>query len=191
MRNLLMLLLVLAMLLVNFTAIAEDGMGVQAIGGEVATEAVSLDDFKLKIDTEIKGYGILTGNSFEFVDKIKYYSKIYGNGTFKSGEDAEYAFLRLDILNTTLSDKNFLDNCTVTATYDDVYQYSGWCYQYDYNKNENLVLSKKEEQFPVQPMFQGHYCFGCTLPNAVVNGTAALYLRITMDDNEITYYIRK
>lgn len=45
--------------------------------------------------------------------------------------------------------------------------------------------------FAAGPMYTGHYAFGCTLPNAVVNSKKPLRMVITIDGNELTYNIRK
>lgn len=191
MRKFITVLVILMALLLTTCAFAE-GMGVQVIGGpDTETEPVTLDDFKLKVDAEIDGYAILTGTSFETVDKMSYYNGSYSGRTNSSGEDADYAVLNIDITNTLLKDRNFLDSCTVKAIYDDTYEYGGWCYQYNYDKSNDYVLGEKELEFAIQPMYAGHYAFGATLPNAVINGKQSLRLEINLDGNEITYYIRK
>ena len=199
MKKILSMLLVLMMLLTASVALA-DGMGVQVIGGpETETEPVSLDDMKLNIDAEIDGYAILTPTSFVWLDTFEYYHAGGKNSSsFESGADAEYALLRFDITNTKPTLKNFLENVEVKAIYDDSYEYAGWFYQYDYNhgrnwtnQNSEEIVILKDEFFAVDPMYTGHYCFGCTLPNAVVNSKKPLRLVITIDGNELTYNIRK
>ena len=49
----------------------------------------------------------------------------------------------------------------------------------------------RNDQFPVGPMYTGHYFFGCTLPNAIVNGKAPLRMIISLDGLELTFNIRK
>ena len=93
---------------------------------------------------------------------------------------------------------------SVKAIYDDVYEYGGWAYQRNYNNgvgNAKLEVDKQKQnsrwvinaadQFAISPMYEGHFIFGCTLPNAVINSKKPLRLVITIDGNEITYNIRK
>ena len=212
MKKILSVLLVLSMLLAASAALAE-GMGVQVIGGpETETEPVSLDDIKLNADIEIEGYGIICPTTFWFGDVLGHYkagetsvgwdadSRLY-----KSGSEAEYAVLRMDITNLSRTSVNFLANVEVKVVFDEVYEYGGWSYQYNYNNqpsndsNYGTASNKQNtefvilpaDNFDIGPMYQGHYCFGCTLPNAVVNSKAPLKMIITIDGNELTYNIRK
>ena len=205
MKKILSMFLVLSMLLGCSVGLAE--MGVQVIGGpEIEAESVSLDDFKLNSEVTIEGYGKLTGTYFGFIDKLGYYQQgrnacyyMNGNQAYESGADAEYAILKVDIVNIATRSKNFLEQCEVKAVYDEVYEYAGWCYQFNYNnkpsgskRTENMDdVIDNSDVFAIDPMYAGHYCFGCTLPNAVVEDKASLKLVITIDDNEITYNIRK
>lgn len=210
MKKILSLLLVLSMLLSASAALAE-GMGVQVIGGpETETEPVSLDDLKLNAEAEIEGYAKVTLTSFEFVDMLGYYDAgehdlFYDKeNMYSSGAEAEFAILKVDILNTAPTNKNFLNACEVKAVFDEVYEYGGWCHQYNWNnivnestgylnrgmQNTTWVIAK-DDWFEIGPMYSGHYAFGVTLPNAVVNSKAPLKLIIIIDGNEITYNIRK
>jgi len=199
MKRVLAMLLVFLMLLTTSAMAA--GMGVQIIGGpEVETEPVSLDDVKLDVEVEIDGYGIITPTGFSFADMLRTYMKgdSYNWKDFSSGAEAEYALFNVDILNTTLKNKEYLASCEVKVIYDDVYEYAGWAYQYNWNNaDRGSNMSPKtspiqpEDNFAIDPMYEGHYLFGCTLPNAVVNSKAPLKMIITIDGNEITYNIRK
>lgn len=195
------------------SALAE-GMGVQVIGGpETKTEPVSLDDIKLNASVSIENYATIVPTSFAFVDMLGYYnqgggySPSYGwsdgHNCFLSGNDADYALLKMDIINLSTLSKNFLSQCEIKVVFDDVYEYAGWCYQYNYDyekvdwdkvwggkANKECVIQQADE-FEIGPMYAGHYAFGCTLPNAVINSDASLCLIINMDGNEITYNIRK
>lgn len=211
MKKILSLLLVLSMLLSASAALAE-GMGVQVIGGpETETEPVSLDDLKLETKAEIEGWGDLTFTAYEVQDGLGYYRSgrtdvcSASSDYYWSGKEAEFAVLYADILNTQLKDKNYLENVSVRAIYDDTYEYAGWFYQRNYNngtyKYDSLEIDRSKQntrwvvnasdQFAVSPMYEGHYIFGCTLPNAVISGNKPLKLIITIDGNEITYNIRK
>lgn len=210
MKKILSMLLVLSMLLTASAALAEN-MGVQVIGGPATeTEPVSLDDFKLNTEAEIEGYGILYATEFVFKDQLGYYrsgkTDVYDTSDFyKSGNEADYALLKMDITNTSTKPHDFLASCEVKVVFDDVYEYGGWFYQYNYNnktyksnnsgedsqkQNTNWVINAAD-QFAIDPMYQGHFVFGCTLPNAVVNSKAPLRMTIMIDGNEITYNIRK
>lgn len=210
MKKILSMLLVLMMLLSAFAALAE--MGVQVIGGsEAETEQVSLDDIKLNTDIEIEGWGTLTFTAYEVQDGLGYYragnKEVYDDSEdyYRSGKEAEFIVIYADILNTKLKDKNYMENVTVKAVYDDVYEFAGWTYQRNYNNgtsgwadmdadvdNQNTRWAINEaDQFAIDPMYQGHYIFGCTLPNAVVDSKKPLRLVITIDGNELTYNIRK
>ena len=57
-------------------------------------------------------------------------------------------------------------------------------------QNKNWVIDPADN-FEIDPMYSGHYVFGCTLPNAVVNSEKPLRMVITIDGNELTYNIRK
>lgn len=212
MKKILSVLLVLSMLLSASAALAE-GMGVQVIGGsETETEPVSLDDIKLNVLTTIEGYGDFTFTSIDYQNRLRSYTS-GSNGNAKgydSGADAEYVILRADITNTSLNSHDFLSDCTVIVVFDDRYEYQGWYYQYNYNNisgiysyaefsdRENVGYTDSQtfvidpaDNYPIDPMYTGHFCFGCTLPNAVVNSKAPLKMIITIDGNELTYNIRK
>ena len=209
MKKILSMLLVLSMLLGCSVAMA---MEVQVIGGpDTETEPVSLDDIQLNAEADIEGYGTLFPTEFAFADWLGYYKAgktevDWYNFQYQSGQDAEYAILRMDITNTSTKPRDFLTNCEVKMVYDDLYEYAGWFYQVNYNNatyNDNGrfgVDSKQQnyrwainaaDNFAIDPMYQGHYIFGCTVPNAVVNGKKPLRLVITIDGNEITYNVRK
>lgn len=183
----------LMILSLSVTAFAAD-MGVQIIGGpEAETEPVNLDDLKLNIEAEIDGWGTIKLTGFDFYDKLGYIANP-DNGycyDLESGNEADFAILRMDITNTTLKAKDYLSDVQVKVVYDDTYEYAGWCYQSDFNqRNQNYAINP-ERQFTIDPMYQGHYMFGCTLPNAVVNGKKPLQMIVTISGNEITYNIRK
>lgn len=209
MKKIVSLVLCLMMVLAS-TALA-NGMGVQVIGGPaVETEPVSLDDLQLNLDAEIEGWGILTLTGYEVQNGMGYYRSgrsepRYSSDYNWSGTEAEYIVLYADILNTTLAAKDYLKSVSVKAVFDDVYEYGGWAFQRNYNNSSysyaDLDADKNKQntrwkinaadQFAIGPMYEGHYIYGCTLPNAVINSKKPLKLIITIDGNEITYNIRK
>lgn len=204
-----LLFVVLAALLTVSSVFSQD-MGVQLIGGpEIVTQSVSLDDLKLDVEAEIDGWGILKPRSFEFYNDLNIYPERGGTteDTSDSGSEADYAILYFDITNTTLKPKDYLSNYEVKVVYDDVYEYAGWAYQQNYDypiwnhsvsrylrfaAKQNLFYGiKPSDNFPIDPMYEGHYIFGCTLPNAVINSKKPLRMEITIDGNELTFNIRK
>jgi len=213
MKKILSVLLVLLMLL-SASAVLAEGMGVQVIGGpETETEPVSLDDLKLNLAVEIEGWGVLTLTDFYIQDKLGYFNAGQKSASmyttdqyYHSGNEAEYIFLFADILNNTISSKDYLGSVEVKVVYDDLYEFGGWSYQrnFDYGchdwttvieadtskQNINWAINKAD-QFEINPMYAGHYMYGCTLPNAVIEGKKPLKMIITIDGNEITYNIRK
>lgn len=216
MKRIAALIIALMLVLVQFGAIAE--MGVQIIGGpETETEPVSLDDIKLDATVDIDGYGEITPTSFRTVDELLSYragTKYIQDEAnywddycvyYSSGVEADYCLLNMDILNTQMRAVDFIDGCTVVVTSDDSYQFAGWAYQYNYN-NENYsnhnsgcgiddanttCVIDPSDNFPIDPMYIGHYVFGCTLPNRVISAKTPLKMVITIGGNEITYNIRK
>ena len=125
-------------------------------------------------------------------DQFGYFPPGNPRGTLKyydSGVETEYIYVRMSITNTGDYYKDYLISAFVEANYDEVYKYGGWSYQYADLKS-NSVLSKGD-CFPIAPGKTGYFCFGCTVPNAVVNSKKPLRMIITIDGNEITYNIRK
>ena len=209
MKRILSMLIVLTMLLGCSVAMAE--MGVQVIGGpDTETEPVSLDDIKLNEGATIDGYAIFTATAYTVQDNLGYYkqgkTKPDGDWWYRSGKEAEYVILRVDLTTLATREKLFLENAEVKVVYDDTYEYAGWAYQlnYDngtsdwsggygtYNKIQNTeFVIDAADNFAIGPMYAGHYFFGCTLPNAVIEGKAPLRMVINLDGNEITYNVRK
>ena len=212
MKKLFIAFIILACLIIP--VFADDMMGVKMINsGGQATSKVSLDDLQLNTEIPIEGYAIIKATSFEFFDWLGYYGEgqvwVDARRRYTTGNEADFAMLRLDITNRMTESKNFLENVKVKVIYENYYEFEGWCYQFNYdnhssdwsdqffssnidknNQPRKWVISKKD-QFAINPMYAGHYVFGCTLPNAVINGNAPLRMEITIDDNTITYNIRK
>lgn len=121
-----------------------------------------------------------------------------------SGKNADYAWLHVDLVNRSLSEKEFTAEITVKVVYDDLYEFGGWVRQYDENHASRVLrynwntahpaeraFLHPEDKLAVAPMYTGHYILGCTLPNEVINGTEPLRMEIKLGDNELTYHIRK
>lgn len=197
MRKILSIILVLSILLSCAAATAE--IGIQIISDE--SESISFDDIKPNVSVELYDNALINMTAFEWVDQLWSYPKDRHDGylcfPINSGSEQEHAIVRMDIVNLTLANKNFLAEAQVQAVFDDKYVYSGWMYQnnYDYgtegNSNPQWNVIDPSENFSIGPMYTGHYAFGCTLPNAVVNSKKPLRMEITIDGNEIIYNIRK
>lgn len=211
-------LVVTVMLLAIFTLCfaADNNMGVKALGNDkTANEKVSLDNLVVGKEVEIEDYAIVKPTEFGFFDSLGYYNKgsrdigAYGSmygGYYYSESEAEFAILRVDLTNTAIEAKDFLKNCSVKVVFNDKYEYEGWSYQSNYDKfaNNNYYRLEEDkgkqnkryainsgEQFAINPMYVGHYIFGCTIPNTIVESTKPLKMIITIDGNELTYNIRK
>ena len=195
MKKRLVFVLTIAMVLpasMAFAGEANDPMAVTLISGpeEEEAEPVSLDDVKTDKEIEIDGFGNITFTKFEYLDDA-IIDKTAGYKT-KSGEEAEYACLYADILNTKTRTTDYLADVEVKAIYDDVYEYGGWAYMINRDVRDDAFLSSDDKHaYSVDPMYTGHYVFGVTLPNAVVNGKEELKMVVKVGGNEMTYFIRK
>lgn len=122
-----------------------------------------------------------------------------------SGKNAEFAWFLVDITNKQKMPVNFMDEETtqVKVIFDDEYEYAGWVRQFNYDYDTERKSDWEEygtfirgairpdSAEEIDMMYTGHYVFGCTLPNAVMNGDEPLSMVITLGDSEITYNIRK
>ena len=209
MKKILATLLVLSLILSCSAAMAD--MEVQIIGGDQtgSGQPVSLDDLQLEEAAEIDGWGTITLTSCRFMDKLYQFKEgkheVSGNWIeFSSGTEADYLVIQADILNNTKGAHDYLGDIEVKAVFDDDVEFAGWSWQYNWDNgtkssdwNDLNGIQNKEffiaqaDQFAIDPYYMGHYCFGCTLPNAVVNGQQPLRLEIKIDGNEITYNVRK
>lgn len=188
----------IAMLLITMlylaSIFADDGLGVQVIGGKKKTsDPVSLEDVKLNVEVEIDELGIIKPTEYATYNLFYVYQE--GSSRYteeqRSGAEADYVVFRMDITNTTKEEKNYLSNCSVRVSFDnDEYIFGGKAYQLDYDISEKTPRNP-QDNFPIAPMYQGHYWFACTLPNAIMNSEKPLSMTITIDGNEITYNIRK
>ena len=202
-----MCLLALAALLC-LPAVAE-GMEVQIIAGpETGVKTATLDDIQIGAAIEVEDNCIFTPTSYMVADSLNTYKEgktraRYGEDgwtSYISGNEAEFALLRMDILNLQLAPVNFLEQAEVKVVYDDTYEFAGWCYQYNYDNtfsdteetqdaNTQFVINPAD-QFAISPMYTGHYVFGCTLPNSVIESDSPMRMEIKVAGNELTYNIR-
>jgi len=115
-----------------------------------------------------------------------------------SGTDADFAMLQIDVTNLQKSDVDFTQEAEVKVIYDNDYEFAGWVRMFNYNYdshdgNNTLVRPALDpaNSEPTAMMYTTHMVFGCTLPNAVVEGKEPLRMEIKLGDNELTYHIRK
>ncbi len=130
----------------------------------------------------------------------------YKNCNFHtSGNESDFAWLKVDVTNLQKQEASFIKDIVIKVIYDDEYDYDGWVRQFNYDYSKSEVYSRNKEvgvigwpvclspidEMPIQPMYKGHYVFGCTLPNAVVEDKGSpLRMEITMGDNKLIYNIR-
>ncbi|MBQ7545331.1 MAG: hypothetical protein IJT02_10365 [Synergistaceae bacterium] len=120
-----------------------------------------------------------------------------------SGQESDFAWLKADILNLQKEKTSFMKDIAVNVIYNDEYEFDGWVRQfnYDYSKAEIYVLGETSigwpvclspvDEMPIAPMYKGHYAFGCTLPNFVVEDKdSPLRMEITIGGHKLTYNIR-
>ena len=134
-----------------------------------------------------------------YVNETKSYHNIECDGKWwsenqvvlnDSKTQADFAMLRMDILNKSGMPTDFIGKVEVIVVFDDNTKFNGWVRQYDYDIDSAFPLNPADN-FSIDPYYVGHYVFGCTLPNAVVNSKDPLRMEIKLDENELTYYIRK
>lgn len=184
-----------------------------SIDNLVVGKEVEIEDYAIIKPTEF-GFFDSLGYYYKgatYLDQ-EYYGKPTNFGYYESENEADFAIIRIDLTNTATKAKEFLKNCVVRVVFNDKYEYSGWSYQSDFNnyskdkktwetnpwkleedkgKQNKRWAIDKADNFAIEPMYKGHYIFGCTLPNAVIESTKPLKMIITLDGNEITYNIRK
>lgn len=179
-------------------------------------EKMTFDNVTFGKAYKIKGYASVTLLGFKFVDAFAQYEEgIHTVGTsFRdpyygqlqlSGNDADFAWMKTDIRNLGKTDVKFLADISVKVIYDDEYEYDGWVRQfnYDYHKSEVHTNNKEigvigwpiclhpKDEMSIEPMYTGHYVFGCRLPNAVVEDKESpLRMEITIGGHKLTYNIR-
>lgn len=214
MRKLLFFMMIFMMMLsLLFGNIAfSENMGVIIINSSEEKDTAYADDMLLNVPTEIDSFGIVTPTDFQIADQFGWYRQGYQtvydaqNDYDFSGNDAEYAILWFDILNTCYQERHYLANydsdISATVILDDQYSFSGWVGQlnYDYStsdygpdagkQNVRWVINGKD-QFAIIPMSVGHYMCVCEIPNLAVKGDAPMRMVIQIGDVELIYNIRK
>ena len=177
-----------------------------------ATPGVKMDNVHLHERVTIPDWGTIYFTDLKVQDKLGYFEKGH-TGTserdfdkfYSSGLEAKYVILQVSIVNRGSEPYFVPSNVSVVLEYDNNFQFRGWCYQYNHNnmfstntyvnggdfakQNLNYVISHDDE-YAVAPGKIGYYCFGCTVPNAIVNGQEPLRMIIRIEDKEITFVIR-
>lgn len=183
----------------------ETNSGTEGMKGDVQNfdaekakaDAVAADGLKIGDTITIDGFGELTALSFEFADTFQH---LYNgmNNMQMSGDDADYAILKIRVLNATTSKKKYLNDFSVKMKSDEKYGYQGWAFQYDIDfENENSAIamdaSEAEQKgvAEIEPLSEGYYMFGCTLPQEIVEGNGRLSMEIDFDGNKMIYYVQR
>ena len=117
----------------------------------------------------------------------------------------------MDVTNRQKKAVNFIEEASVKIIYQDEYEFTGWVRQIDPDvmsksetnygtsrlngdKNDypNVVVLNPAKTHPIDMMYTGHYVFGCTIPNFVVEDKKSpLRMEIKLGDSELTYHIIK
>lgn len=191
MKKILSILLILSMLLAAAAAFAED-TGIQVIGGPSAESApVSLDDMKIGKTAKIDGFGDVTILSAEWRDEIAY--RAYGYyDSWHSGDEAEYLYLKLRILNTQKSARDYAQEIhDIVCDFGDGYQFGGWFRQREDDTDDGYLYKNEKDSYEIAPLYAGQYGVIVTLPNLVVDSKEPLSVTFKIGDNEFTYHHRK
>lgn len=187
MKKILVAILVLAMMLAATTALAQ-GVTVLSAPKPVETEPVSMDDIKVGKAITVDGYGVITPTKAEWADFVTYN---YYRENWKSGDEAEYYVLTVEILNKQYEAVSHVSNCEVKAEFGEGYVFGGWFRQYENSKSDRVIEYEKNH-FAIDPLYVGKYAFIVTLPNFVKDSTEPLSITVKLtEDIELTYYVRK
>ena len=144
--------------------------------------------------------------------KFEYGSCRFNDAEWKeSGNNAQFYWLTMDVTNRQKKAVNFIEEASVKIIYQDEYEFTGWVRQIDPDvmsksetnygtsrlngdKNDypNVVVLNPAKTHPIDMMYTGHYVFGCTIPNFVVEDKKSpLRMEIKLGDSELTYHIIK
>lgn len=136
-------------------------------------------------------------------DGVNYYQNIRW---MRSRSNTQFALFQVDLVNLHKDAYTFMGEVKVVYVFDNQYEYVGWVRQYDTDAHcNNYVYTSSSkstkttyypyiqpaDELPIDMVGTGHYIFGCTLPNAVVEGEEPLRVEITLGEHFIVYYIRK
>lgn len=225
-----MLTMVLALLLaLSMSSACADDLGIQVIGGpNAATQTQSLDDIQVGTTYTLDGFAKVTPVEYLVVDYFGQFNKdanysstsytyndsntrVYYDSVYflvdaswqDSGMNAEFVWLKLDIINLQKESISFMKNMEVKVIYDGEYEFAGWVRQinYDYNvscyrrlsetRGGGTVVMNPANEEAINPMYTGTYVIGCTLPNSVFEDKAPLNIEIDIAGNQLTYQVKK
>ncbi len=180
-------LVVLAVLLTFGSVFAQ---GIQVIGSDQQNFAVeSFDDIKIGDEFKIDDWGII-----RIIDDLKYDSYYDGEGyqcgSYDGIEKADEIGLYINIINLSLAPKDFLKDVNVIMNYNDQYEINGY-WQESKKSGGGTGCVYEKNRSALAPFFEGFFWFGAKVPDYIVNDSKPLRLEITIDDVELTYYIRK
>lgn len=173
----------------------------------VAEEAYAFTKDQFKESIAIQNWGTFTPTGYEQCDVRGTYAKgsrYFDSDALKySGEEMDYALLYVNILNETAETRDYLKNATVTVVVGDSgVSFEGFARQRNYDNEENFFWDPhkneqniyysihEDDQFAITPFMNGHFLFGCKLPNAVFTTDMTVKMIITLDDHQFVYTIR-
>ena len=192
MKKLLAMILVLTIILSCPAAMASD-TGIMIIGGSesAASDAVDLDDMKVNQTVDIDEFGEVTIVKAEWVNE--FYTS---DGWMRSGDEAEYLFIEVRILNTQKKAQNYHPMFgDIICDYGDGFQFKGWYRQknsdVDDGSSDVRWYKDAQENYEIEPLYAGRYLVCVTLPNQVRTTEDPLSVTFTIGGNEFTYHHRK
>ena len=186
MKRIMVLLVALILSCTVFSAFAEGVIILSSPDMNRSSGNSSLDDMKLgePIDT---GDRIYTPQKYETKDMIQTTAYDY----IKSGAEAEFLTLWIDVLNFSNKEQILLHDAQIVATYESdrgAYQFGGNIYQC--LESCGPVKYNAENMKPIQPLYNGYYLIYCAVPNFVINNAGELKLEITSGTTKLTYFVR-
>ena len=169
---------------------------------EDSKAGANLEKKWVNIDKDIRNR-VLSSNK-KGQDSVDEYYAAFQNCIFKySGNEAEFAWLKVDVINFQKAPANFVKDITIKVIFNDEYEYDGWVRQFNYNYSKSEIYRHQDttvigwpvclspvDEMQIDPIYEGHYAFGCTLPNYVVENAAPLRMIINMGGHKLTYNIR-
>ena len=193
MKKILSLVLAAVLLLGCSVTFAEGGddTGIQMIGGpeDDAAGTVNLDDWKVGETVEIPNIANITLAQVDFKD---YLGVLYDSDYFDSGEQAEYLYICVRVLNTKKTAFNFLPSFgDVICNFGDGYQFGGWKRQEHLSNGKWYRYEKADEYHEIGPLYSCDFCIVVTLPNYVVESKEPLSVTFTIGESEFTVNVRK
>lgn len=187
MKKLISMFMALLMIAGMASAMAEGVTILSTPQQQIEAEPVDMSDVKLGQEIEIEGYGVIKIVSCEWVDRFGHY---WGD-EWKSGDEAQYLRLVVEILNTQYVNASYIDNTSVMAAFGDGYEFGGWRRQYK-SLTSDKAFERDTDKYEIAPLYKGKYAFIVTLPNFVVDSKDPLSITVQLTDEIVlTYHVRK